>query len=71
MTIQLTAKQVAVLDTAYNTEGHTNGYQALKSQLSPANKAKLRGQCDKEGFISDNDLIYAIIDALDTTGLDL
>ena len=71
MTINLTPKQKAVLTTAYEKTGYENGYQALKTQLSPANKAKLRGQCDTDGYISDRDLIYAIINELDESGLDL
>ena len=72
ITITLSDKQIAVLTTAYEAPSYANGYQALKAQLSPANKTKLRGQCDSDGFISDRDLIYAIINALDgSTGLDL
>lgn len=71
MTVELTPKQKAVLTAAYEKTGYENGYQALKAQLSPANKAKLRSQCDTDGYISDRDLIYAIINELDESGLDL
>ena len=71
MTIELTPKQKAVLTAAYEAPSYDNGYQALKAQLSSANKAKLRGQCNTDGYISDRDLIYAIINQLDESGLDL
>ena len=71
MTIELTPKQKAVLTAAYEAPSYDNGYQALKAQLSSANKAKLRGQCSTDGYISDRDLIYAIINELDESGLDL
>lgn len=71
MTIELTPKQKAVLAVAYEKTGYENGYQALKAQLSPANKAKLRSQCDTDRYISDRDLLYVIINELDKSGLDL
>ena len=73
MNIKLTAKQTITLTDAYEATGYDNGYQALKAKLSQGNKAKLRDLCDKDGYISDRDLIYAIIDKVDSdsSGLDL
>lgn len=73
MTIKLTAKQKKTLITAYEEPGHKNGYSALKKALSPSNKATLRALCDTTDYISDRDLIFAIINAIEgsDTGLDL
>jgi hypothetical protein len=73
MTITLPETAKAVLTKAYEAPGYPNGYQALKAQLSPGNKAKLRNLCDTDSFISDRDLIYAIINCIAPTndGLDL
>ncbi len=71
--LNLTAKQVKTLATAIESTDYDNGYAALKGQLSPANKAKLRAQSDEEGFIRDSDLIWSIINTVnpDDTGLAL
>lgn len=73
MIITLPTAAKTALTTAYEAPEYPNGYQALKAQLSPANKAKLRLLCDTDEFISDRDLIYAIINCIapTTDGIDL
>ena len=70
--LNLTPKQVATLSTCIADSDESNGYQALKSTLSRANYAKLRAQSDEDGFISNNDLLWSIINTIeDDGGLDL
>lgn len=62
--IKLNKKTKKALKKAMTNPEFENGYKALAGQLGPSDKAVLRGLCDTDGFISDRDLIWAIIDAV-------
>lgn len=67
MTINLAQKHIDLLKEIAGTD-MTKQYANLKADLSAEDKADLRRYCDEDGYITDNDLFWAIINAIKPKG---
>ncbi|MCF6331044.1 MAG: hypothetical protein L3I99_05795 [Sulfurimonas sp.] len=72
LSIKLKPATKKVLTAIVKKGGANGGYKALDSALSSKNKADLRACCNHSNFITDNALIWCIINECSAdTGLDL